>query len=232
MTIWQLLKLHYVYLFSKKNIIAILICIVIAVGINLYSWLDNASLALPSEQIIEFSWQSIFTFDKMIMHIVTIFIMGNFCLPENDQYYCLFIFKKISRDKFFIMKMVVLMVIIVFLTIILFGAFIISGYTLNHYFVMNISYFKAYLYCLIASLSYGFFTIILVKLFPTVMSIIIAIIIFLASDLFDGNGTAISLFPVITIDFLQKSSLISLVLMIIMMVFYFFIAIIANYAKK
>ena len=229
MKIWQLMKLHYVYLFSRKNIIAIIVCFLIALGISLYSWLDNATLALPSEQVIELSWQSIFTFDKLIIHIVAIFIMGNFCLPENDQYYCLFIFRNTSRNKFFLIKMLVLTMIIVLFVGLLILTFMISGYTLNHYFVMSWSYLKAFIYCLVASLSFGYLTVCLVKLFPTVMSIIISVIAFLASDVMEGEVTIL---PIVTSEFLKNSTVISFILMIIVMVFYFFIAIMVNFAKK
>ena len=232
MKIGQLMKLHYVYLFSKKNMIAILICLIIGLAISLYSWLDNVSLALPSEQIIELSWQTIFTFDKLILHTIAVFIMGNFCLPENDQYYCLFIFQKVSRNKFFIVKMFVLMMVIVVFATILFISFVISGYLLNHYFVMQFFYVKAFVYCLLSSLVFGFFTIFLVKLFPTVMSIIISMIIFLASDMFADTIIIGTIFPTITTEYLKNTSPISLILLIILLLFYLFIAIVVNYSKK
>ena len=232
MSLWQLMKLHYVYLFSKKNIIAIIICLVIALGFNLYSWLENDSLALPSIQVIELSWQTIFTFDKLIIHTIAIFIMGNFCLLENDQYYCLFIFRKVTKNRFFIVKMLVLTLMVIATILILFLLFVMSGYLLNHHFILKIMYVKGFLYCLLSALTFGFFTIILVKIFPTVMSIIIGLIAFLASDLFEENVLMSTIFPVVTIDSLKNTSAISFVLSIIVLFFYLFIAIIANFTKK
>ena len=232
MNVLKLIKLHYNYLFSKKNLIIIIISFTLLQLINIYCWLSNVNLAASPEQIIDITWETIFTFEKILLVNSSIFLMGSFFIQENDDYYVLFVSQNTSKYRFVISKVATLTIFILFYNLISFVIFILFGYIFNRYFVFKAIYLISFIVILLLSLIYGFLSIIIVKLFSSSLSVIITLFISLMSDLFIDINILNLIIPSYTLGFSKFALIVSFIEKVFVLFLYSILCIILNLRKK
>ena len=168
--------------------------------IILYFFLSLSNLALPKDEKNALIFQNIITFIKTLCGIIVIFIVGTFCIYENDQYSILLITGKTTKFKFYLSKFIFLtFIIIVYITLIVLSINV-TGIIFSKDFKWQHHYTLLSFYMLLLILVYVAITQILVKLFNTNFSIIIGVILYFISDIFKDNSFLNLVFPTIDTD--------------------------------
>lgn len=165
-----------------------------------YYFISLKNIALPDSEKIELILHNIFTLIKTFLGIIIIFVAGNFCLLDNDQYALLFITGKVKKYKYYLSKFILIDLLIIGYLLFIFTSIILQGLIFSNHFRFDIKYLKQYIYWLIVLLIYAKISQILVKLINNYFTIIIVLMMFLLSDLLMDNAYLTLLFPTILIN--------------------------------
>ncbi len=226
MSIKKLFKLHYYCLFNKVNTWIITISILLILFLDIYCWISTGSTNASHEMIIALSWESIFTFNKIIIVIFTIFLIGNFCLPENDNYKVIFVVGDVDIKKFYFVKYLMLNIILMIYVFITFLGFLIISMLFNKSFLIEKSYVIAYFSIYLMSLIYGYFVAILIKIVPSIFNIIVVFIIYILVDYIDNTYLLNTFFPTISLKLINHGNNQYLISLLITFILYLTLTII------
>ena len=226
MSIYKLFKIHYSYLFSRINIIIIVICFILIQIINIVTWNQNLNSDYNDLQIIENVISTTFTFYELILVFFSILMVGNFCLLEKDGYKILYVYNDVSYTKFYLTKLLsidLFLLIFLVLACILFG--LISMIFLES-FIFSFNYIIIFVYLYLLGIIYGHFTVITMKFLNSSLTIFISFIMFLLTDFFPDNKLISTFFPTFDIILLPTYNLKYLLNLLLITFLYFFISLI------
>lgn len=194
MKIADLMKIHFIYLFSKKNLLILTLFILIIFISNTFIIYNAKMIAGSTIEIIDATWEMVFTFNKLLLILLASYMMNNFCLPLNDEYRVLFLIDLDRKEKYFISKILVLIFVITILTLIIFVLFIISFLILNLDFKIEVSYLKGYILIYFQMLVYGLLSSNFAILTRSTLSSILSFIIYLIVDFFHREISILNTF--------------------------------------
>ena len=228
----KLLKIHTYYLFSTRNVTVIFLAFILIQVINIVFWIENTTLLVSEIERINLAWESIYTFEKLIIGLFSIFIIGNFCLPDNENYSVLFIINDYKRPIFYLFKIITISIFLLAFTLLALLFYLLIALSMNKSFVISQIYIDGFIGIVINSLIYGYITIILVHLVPTFFTIIISFILFLTSDYFVENILISTFFPSVNSQIIFSNNPILLIKLILILIFYLIISIIISRGKN
>lgn len=232
MTNKKLFKVHYCYFLNKINIIIIVICFLLIQLITVLSWLQNVDLNISNELIIENSINSIFTFLKLILVFFCIFIIGNFCLAEKDEYKILYVNNDVKAIKFYITKLLSIDLFLLLFIIFLYFSFLIIGMLFLDTFKIETEFLKVFIFLYLIGLIYGHITIIIMKFLSSPLTFFITFILFLTVDFVKENKVINTFFPSFDVLSMYNYNLNYFVSLLIIILFYFFISLILISGKN
>ncbi|MBR2891506.1 MAG: hypothetical protein IKC22_03900 [Bacilli bacterium] len=224
----KLFKIHYYYFFSKINIIIVSICFILIQLLHIVLWQQNLGNSVADEMIIDFVISSIFTIEKMILVFFSILMIGNFCLPEKDDYKVLYVYNEENVSKFYLTKFVTIDLFLLGFHFIVFIFFELLGMLYIKTFVVEIQHIKFFLYLYLIGVTYGHLTTIILKILPSNLTVFIVFILFLVSDVFNYNWIFNTFFPSLDLTLLKVENTHYDINLFIISLFYFVISIICQ----
>lgn len=228
----KLIKIHTYYLFSTRNVTVMLLAFILIQVINIVSWIENSTLLLCENEKISLAWETIYSFDKLIIGLFSIFIIGNFCLPDNENYSVLFIINDYKRPIFYLFKIITISIFLLAFTLLALLFYLLIALSINKTFIIKQIYIDGFIGIAINSLIYSYITIILVNLIPTFFTIIISFILFLTSDYLIENILFSTFFPSVNSQIIFFSNPIFLIKLILILIFYLIISVIISRGKN
>ena len=191
----NLFKIHSYYLLSKKNIIVLMLSILFIQIINIVLWSNNDIVNINETEKITIVWQSIFTFEKIVIGLFSVFMVGNFCLPENENYKVLFIINDYNKTEFYLFKIITISFFLLAFTLLNLLFYLLIGLLINNQFIIKIEYVYVFLIIYLLSLVYGYLTIIFINIIPTFITIFFSFVIYLSSEFLIKNDLVSTFFP-------------------------------------
>ena len=232
MNIKKLFKIHYSYFMNKVNIIIIIICFLLIQAISIFSWKQNLKLNLNEIMIIENSLTSIFTFLKLILVFFCIFMIGNFCLTERDEYKLFYVYNDVKSIKFYFTKLLSIDFLLLVFVILLYFVFMLIGMLFSNMFQFNFEYVKIFICLYLIGVIYGHLTIIMMKVLNSSLTIFVSFIIFLSVDLIGDSKMINTFFPTFELNLISVYNLNYFISLFIIMFFYFIISLILLSGKN
>lgn len=228
----KLIKIHTYYLFSTRNVTVMLLAFILIQVINIVSWIENSTLLLSENEKISLAWETIYSFDKLIIGLFSIFIIGNFCLPDNENYSVLFIINDYKRPIFYLFKIITISIFLLAFTLLALLFYLLIALSINKTFIIKQIYIDGFIGIAINSLIYSYITIVLVNLIPTFFTIIISFILFLTSDYLIENILFSTFFPSVNSQIIFFSNPIFLIKLVLILIFYLIISVIISRGKN
>ena len=228
----KLFLIHSYYLFSKRNVVVFVASFLLIQLFCVVILFENRELSINEIDRIDIIWQSIFTFEKIIIGLLSIFLIGNFCLPESNDYSIIFIISEYKKTEFYIMKILTISFFLLAYTLLSLLFFFILFLLVDSYFMVEQKYIYSFILIYIVSTIYGFLTIIFINILPTFFTIFLSFILFLSSDLFVENKWLSTFFPSLIGKSNELESINLIIKLIIVLLFYFIILIIISRGKN
>ena len=185
MSFCRLMKIHFLYLFSKKNIIILSSFAFIIVISNILIIRNSMNMAGDVNTIVSITWETAFSFDKLLLILMSSYVMSNFCLPSNDEYRVLFLIDLKNKEKYYLSKIYVLILVITLLTTLIFLLFIMSFLLINEDFKIKTTFLKGFILIYLQLLVYGLLSSIFAIILRSALSSILSFIIYLIIDYFN-----------------------------------------------
>lgn len=197
----KLLKIHFIYLFSKRNILILCLFTFVISLVNIIIITKSQTIAESSIVIIQNTWETVFTFNKLLLILLSTFLMNNFCLPMNDEYRVLFMVDLERKEIYFLTKILVLILVITSVCFVVFLIFILFFLILNIDFKLDFSIIKGLLLIYFQLLVYGLLSSNFAIIINSTLSSILSFIIYLIMDLFNQENSILNtFFPLIVFD--------------------------------
>lgn len=217
----RFLKINFVYFLSRKNICSLFICIMIMLLIDLYVIISNQTLSLNAIEIQNYSWETLYSFNKIITVILGCFLFNNFILSINDNYKVLFIINSDNVKFYYLSKVITVLIVLFIFVFFSFAIYTIINISCNTRFVMTIQCVKGYLFVFLLSVVYGLISLICTKILDNTYSIMIPIVIYICCEFFEFNDSIVNtFFPNFTLTMLENDFFLSLIHCIIVSFFY------------
>lgn len=233
MSLVKLLKIHFIYLFSKRNILLLSIFTIIISFVNGFVIFRSKSLTGNPLQIVLITWETVFTFNKLLLVLIGSYLMNNFCLPHNDEYRILFLIDVKRKEIYFIAKILVLLLVLTVLSLLIFLIFILSFLIINLDFKIELTYFKGFLLIYLQLITYGLISSILAILVKSTLSSILSFIIYLIIDLMNYEVSILNtFFPLILFEKYEIFFGKYLLNLLVISIFYFVIYTLINRGKN
>lgn len=220
MSFKKLILLHFRYCFSKRNLLLIVLSFIIVQIITIFTYLTNKNLNMIDSLKLDLTWQNVFALIKIIYGVIGIFLFGNFCLNENDEYRYLLI-NKTTKTKYYLAKIIMLDLLIIIILLFNLFCFSIFGIIFNSSFVFNLHYLLSYFYLYLIIVIYANLGVVFIRLSGSIMAIIITLVLYFVSSMeFDLKILKIFL-PSLEFD---KISLINISMVILTFILYHIIS--------
>lgn len=232
MKIRKLFKIHYSYFMNKVNVIIIIICFLLIQAISIFSWIENFKINLNEFVMIENTLISIFTFLKLILVLFCIFMIGNFCLAEREEYKLFYICNDVKSIKFYFTKLLSIDFLLIVFVMLLYFMFLLIGMLFSNMFQFSLEYMKIFIILYLIGVIYGHLTIIIMKALNSSLTIFISFIIFLSVDLVDNSKMINTFFPSFDVNLMSTYNLNYFISLFIIMLFYFIISLILISGKN
>lgn len=187
----NLLRLHGNYLLNKINII--IIGIVIFIGSMLALILIKPFETETSRWItrlisVQNYEQSFIIFVKILMVLLSSYLFGIYFSKSGDDY-CTLLTGSINKNKYTISKIITISLTIFFVLFSIVFFHILIGTVFNKWYVASIDIIKHYLEIYMISLSYGFLSIIFIRLFKSIYAAMLPFCLYLVSEVLVDFGT-------------------------------------------
>lgn len=199
MSLFRLIQLHFNYCLNKRNIIIISVSFILIQAMTIFFFILYRDLNVTEASKMDIIWQNIISLEKLIFGFIIIFLLGNFCLAENDEYQYLLI-SKTTKIRFYLSKIITLNVIAFIYFLINYLSFIFISFLINADFILKIEYLIVYLYLYLISVYYGTITMIVIRFVNSILPIIITIILFISSNLWSNTFILSFILPSINME--------------------------------
>lgn len=217
----KFIKVHFVYFLSKKNIISILLCLLITVITMTSVILSNMKLALNFTEQLDYSWETIYSFNKIITVILTCFLMNNFIVSVNDNYKVLFLINTKKHMTYYLSKVFTVLISIISFVFLSFLLYLIINLICNKYFVLTLEYVRGYLMILFISIVFGLISLVISRIMDNTICVIIPILVYICCEFFEISGKIINtFFPNYVVDVVNNEFLLCFSHCIILSIFY------------
>lgn len=182
------------YFLSKKNVLSLLICMLIILFINLFVVFSNQNLSLNYLEIQKFNWESLYSFTKLVVIILSCFLTNNFLLSINDNYKMLFIINIKNHYIYYISKIITVFIVLFCFVFLSFTIYITVSFFSNIKFVITIQCVKGYFIIFLIASVYGMMSMILTKIMDNAFCVMIPIFIYICLEFFEIENTLINTF--------------------------------------
>lgn len=201
----RFLKINFVYFFSKKNVCTLLICILIMILVDLYVIVSNQKLFLNVIEIQKYTLESLYSFNKIIIVILSCFLFNNFILSINDNYKVLFIINCRNIWVYYLSKIITVLIVLFVFVFFSFTIYIVISVISNINFIITLQCVKGYFFVFLLSIVYGMISLICTKLLDNTFSIMIPILIYICSEFFEFYDSIVNtFFPNFTLIMLEN----------------------------
>ena len=215
------LKINFIYFFSKKNIICLSLCLIFTVGMNIFITMSNLNLNISSFEQQNYTWETIYSFSKIINIILSCFLMNNFIISINDNYKVLFIINLKKRNIYYISKIITLLITIFSFVFLSFFIYVLVNLLCNKNYSLKIEYIKGFLSILFISFVFGIISLIITKILDNSICVVIPIVIYICSEFFEIRGKIINtFFPNYSLDVIEKAFMFSATHYFVLSAFY------------
>ena len=181
MSLTKLVSLHLNYCFNKRNLLILILSFLLMQIMVLFFFLSYENVNLSDLDKMDLVWNNTISLQKIILGFIVIFIFGNFCLEENDEYQYLVI-SKTTKKKYYLTKFTSMIIIVVVFFFLNFFSFLTISLLFNSEFTFNIVYFLTYFYLLLVVITYAHLTMVLIRLFNSILIVIFILIIYISSS--------------------------------------------------
>lgn len=199
----KLIKLHFCYLFSKFNVITIIIILSLYLGgllINVYS----IPKSLSSELAKEMYFYNVASVLKIIIVMLIVFLFSYSGMINNERYRLCLISEREERIKYYFTKILSLSIVVVFLISIFFILFVLCGLVCTTWYRIEMRHFEFFGSLGFISLMHGCLVYNLVKSLNSILVMFVPCLIMVLEEAFVKLPVMKYLtfiFPIIEIDY-------------------------------
>ena len=183
----SLLKLHFRYLFGKRNIL-LLSVVLLLTGIGFF--LSARPFSSPTEHLVNNKayfhnyFSNCLLLTKILQLLLVSFVMGMSFTPQSDSYNILYLSYKRMRLPFILSKLILLTIVGVSIGFLFSFLYFAIGFLSASWFVFKISHLEAFVLLSLISIYYGLMSCVLVFLLKSPLVSVISYIMYLASEFF------------------------------------------------
>lgn len=168
----KLIKCHFYYLMNKLMIIVLFLTTLCIIFFSLFTALSfderMSIFAIAGDYYL-----SLYEIVKVVAFILALMLFGYSFYSYNDGYHSIIISKKISRTKYFISKVILLISVFTFVYLLFVTIVIITGLLFN--IVMDVLMLKSFYNLYITLILYGIISILLMIIFDNIYIVFILI---------------------------------------------------------
>lgn len=217
----KLFKLHLVYFLSKRNIISIVGCLLITILTTSSVVMSNMTLNLNLVDQQSYSWESIYSFNKIISVILACFLMNNFIISANDNYKVLFVINMKNHSIYYLSKIFTVLLSIVSFVFLSFITYLLINLLLNKNFILTLEYIKGYVVILLISIVFSLISLVISKIMDNTICVIIPILIYICCEFFEIKGIILNtFFPNYVVDVIKNEFFICVSHCLMLSIFY------------
>ncbi|HPD12341.1 MAG TPA: hypothetical protein PLP15_03150, partial [Bacilli bacterium] len=161
----SLLKLHFRYLFGKRNIL-LLSGVLLLTGIGFF--LSARPFSSPTEHLVNNKayfhnyFSNCLLLTKILQLLLVSFVMGMSFTPQSDSYNILYLSYKRMRLPFILSKLILLTIVGVSIGFLFSFLYFAIGFLSASWFVFKISHLEAFVLLSLISIYYGLMSCVLV----------------------------------------------------------------------
>ena len=186
--------------------LTILICLFIILFINLFVVLSNQNLSLNYYELQKFNWESLFSFTKIIVVILSCFLINSFVLSINDNYKVLFIINIKNHSIYYLSKIITVFIVLFCFVFLSFTIYITVNIICNNKFTITIQCVKGYFLIFLLASVYGMISMIFTKIMDNSICIMIPIFVYICREFFEIENTLVNtFFPNFALNFLDNA---------------------------
>lgn len=181
-----MVKLHQKYLLNKLNMIITIILILMSLIFYVVianPFVNEAYLITEKmECLTNYNCASII-FTRMLVVFLSIYLFG-FGFNKDGDNYSIILQSKVSRKKYFYTKILAISLELLKLLFLLFLINIWIGSLLTNWYIIEISLIVEYIKIYLFGLIYGYLSLLFMRVFKSVFSVILITICYIASEIF------------------------------------------------
>lgn len=174
----KLIKLHFFYLINKKTLIILIISLLLC-SLSFFSNIANSKFLTPEAEI-DIYYRTSLAISKIIIAFIIITLYTFSMIKDNDFYINYLI--GITRKKYLISKLLLLLLISIGIAFIIFSFFLLVGFLGNKYFYFQFSFMIGFLEILLISIINGLYGMLLMQIFKNIFVIFIPFLFVILSE--------------------------------------------------
>ena len=220
----KIFKINLIYFFSKRNVITLGVCLLINLFVTLFVVLSNQKLSFSITMQQLTTWETMFSFNKMLIVLLGCFLMNTFTISIFDNYKVLFIINLKNHRIYYISKILTVIFVIFCFVFLSFLFYLTINLFSSKNFILKIEYIKGFLMIFVIALSYSFISLLVTKLIDNTICVIIPSMLYMFSEFFEVDSMIFNTFFLsITINNLQNEFVYTIFHSLILLIFYLII---------
>lgn len=181
----NLLKLHFRYLFGKRNIILMAAVFMIA-GVSFLlatrPFNSHTDHLINGKSYFQNYFSNCLLLTRIMQVLLLSFVMGMSFTPPCDSYHILYLSYRRMRLPYYLSKLFLLLLVAIFICMLFCFLYFSIGFLSAPWFIFRINQLEAFINLSLLSLYYGLCSSLLVFLIKSPLSSVIAYIIYMTSE--------------------------------------------------